>query len=209
MQPPQSRRLPNTTHARRWALACVAGVAGVAGASAVVTACGSSKPETRAAPATASSPVRGTEEAADSVAEQVRTAVYRALLRTFFRPTSGQARWIDPQPLGEKRGSADSTIHAVSDDELPPDAGWAAGVAEASGLERVCVLGGAEDSCRGRQGGVLRLSPVYAAGPGRVQVYVRYTPHGGAVGPVTEQRFTLTQRSDEWRITEHTAVSNP
>jgi hypothetical protein len=176
---------------------------------ALATACGSSKPETRPAPAATASPVRGTEEAADSVPEQARTEVYRTLLRDFFRPTSGQARWIDPRPLGEKRGATDSTIHAVSDDEMPPDAGWAAGVAEASGLERVCVLGGAEDSCRGRKGGVLRLSPVYAAGPGRVHVYARYTPYGGAVGPVTEQRFTLSRRGDSWRITEHTDVSSP
>ena len=176
---------------------------------ALSMACGSKNPETHAVPAAVASPVRGTEEAADSVPEQVRIAVYRTLLRTFFRPVSGQARWIDPQPLGEKRGSADSAIHAVSDDELPPDAGWAAGIAEAAALERVCVLGGAEDGCRGRKGGVLRFSPVYAAGPGRVHVYVRYTPHGGAEGPVTEQRFTLTRRSDYWRIDEHVEVPTP
>ena len=155
------------------------------------------------------SPVRGTEEAADSVPEATRTAVYRQLLREFFRPVSGQARWIDPQPLGEKRGTADSTIHAIADDELPPDAGWAASIVEAAGMERVCMLGGDEAGCTGRKGGVLRLSPVYAAGPDRVNVYVRYTPHGGAVGPVTEQRFTLTKRGDYWRIDDHAAVSTP
>ena len=197
-------RVPNTNAARRpLVLGCILLLA------ALSVACGSKKSETRAAPAAVASSVRGTEEAADSVPEQVRTAVYRSLVRTFFRPVAGQARWIDPQPLGEKRGSADSAIHAVSDDELPPDAGWAAGIAEAVALERVCVLGGAEDACRGRKGGVLRFSPVYAAGPGRVHVYVRYTPHGGAEGPVTEQRFTLAQRSDYWRIVEHVDVSTP
>ena len=197
-------RVPNTNAARRpLVLGCILLLA------ALSVACGSKKLETRAVPAAVASPVRGTEEAADSVPEQVRTAVYRSLVRTFFRPVAGQARWIDPQPLGEKRGAADSAIHAVSDDELPPDAGWAAGIAEAAALERVCVLGGAEDGCRGRKGGVLRFSPVYAAGPGRVRVYVRYTPHGGAEGPVTEQRFTLAQRSDYWRIVEHVDVTTP
>jgi hypothetical protein len=197
-------RVPNTNAARRpLVLGCILLLA------ALSVACGSKKSETRAVPAAVASPVRGTEEAADSVPEQVRTAVYRSLVRTFFRPVSGQARWIDPHPLGEKRGSADSAIHAVSDDELPPDAGWAAGIAEAAALERVCVLGGAEDGCRGRKGGVLRFPPVYAAGPGRVHVYVRYTPHGGAEGPVTEQRFTLAQRTDYWRIVEHVDVTTP
>ena len=102
-----------------------------------------------------------------------------------------------------------ATINAISDDEMPPDGGWAAAVAEAAGMERVCVLGGAEDGCVGRKGGVLRLSPVYAVGPDRVHVYVRYTPHGGAQGPVTEQRFTLTRRRDSWRIDDHTLVSTP
>ena len=196
--------MPNTNAARR---VLVPGAILLVGALSV--ACSSRKPETRATAAAVASPVRGTEEAADSVPEQVRHDVYRTLFRTFFRPTSGQARWIDPKPLGEKRGSADPAIHAVSDDELPPDAGWAAAIAEAAGMERVCVLGGAEDPCRGRKGGVLRLSPVYAAGPGRVNVYVRYTPHGGAEGPVTEQRFTLTQRTDYWRIAEHVDVPKP
>jgi len=181
----------------------------IAGLCGVASACGSSKPETRVSPSVLDSPVRGTEEAADSVPEATRTAVYRNLLRDFFRPISGQARWIDPHPLGEKRGAADSTIHAIADDELPPDGGWAAFILEAAGMDRVCVLGGAEDSCAGRKGGVLRLSPVYAAGPDRVHVYVRYTPHGGAVGPVTEQRFTLTRRGDYWRIDDHAAIPTP
>jgi len=195
--------LPNTAVAR------VIAVIGFGTLCAVASACGSSKPKTRATPAELASPVRGTEEAADSVPEQTRSDVYRELLRDFFRPVSGQARWIDPRPLGEKRGTSDSTIHAVSDDEMPPDGGWAEMVAEAAGMERVCVLGGAEDSCAGRKGGVLRLSPVYAAGPGRVYVYVRYTPHGGAVGPVTEQRFTLTRRGDYWRLGDNTLVPTP
>lgn len=174
----------------------------------IVVACSSNKTETRPTPV-APSPIRGTEEAADSVQEQDRTEVYRTLLRNFYRPAPGQARWIDPHPLGEKRGSSDTTIRAVSDDETPPDAGWAAFVVEASGMQRVCVLGGAEDDCRGRTGGILRFSPVYAAGPRRVHVFARYTPHGGAVGPITELRFTLGRRSDSWRIVDRAPVSNP
>ena len=200
-----SRRTP---HGIRIARAMPA-IVTVGALCAIATACGSSKPETRATPSVLDSPVRGTEEAADSVPELTRTAVYRSLIRDFFRPVAGQARWIDPQPLGEKRGTADSTINAVADDELPPDAGWAASILEAAGMERVCMLGGDETGCTGRKGGVLRLSPVYAAGPDRVHVYVRYTPHGGAVGPVTEQRFTLRKRGDYWRIDDNATVSTP
>lgn len=158
--------------------------------------------------APAPSPIRGTEEAADSVAERDRLAVYRELLRDFYRPASGQARWVDPRPLGERRGAAASdTSRAMSDDEMPPDATWAEGIVQTSGLRRVCVLGGAEDDCRGRAGGVLRFSSVYAAGPGRVRVFARYTPHGGQTGPSSEMRFTLDGRDGEWRITGKTSIS--
>ena len=177
-------------------------------AGLVSAACSSHKPPSAQVIA-AESPIRGNEEQADSVSDQDRTAVYRTLLRDFYRPTSGQARWVDTRPLGEKRGAADTTARAMSDDEAPPDASWAESVAEASGLERVCVLGGAEDGCRGRSGGVLRFSPVYADGPRRVHVYARYTPHGGAEGPTSELRFTLVRRSDEWRITDKTSVPSP
>ena len=173
----------------------VASVAGCGGRSTVSPA-----------PTPVASPIRGTEETADSVAEQDRLAVYRHLLRSFYRPTGGQARWIDTRPLGEKRGAADSIARAMSDDEMPPDAGLAESVVQASGLRRVCVLGGAEDDCRGRKGGVLRFSPVYALGPDRVHVFARYTPHGGAMGPTTELRFTLERRGSEWRIVEETTV---
>ena len=197
------RQLSNMAAARVMALVGLGTLCILAGA------CGSSRPETRVTPAEVASPVRGTEDAADSVPDQTRRDVYRSLLRDFYRPTAGQARWIDPRPLGEKRGVSDSAIRAMSDDEMPPDAGWAALVVEASGMERVCVLGGAEDSCAGRKGGVLRLSPVYAAGPEQVHVYVRYTPHGGAAGPVTEQRFTLVRRDEYWRIRDHFDVPTP
>lgn len=142
------------------------------------------------------------------MSELDRAAVYRTLLRTFYRPTSGQARWIDTRPLGEKRGAADTTLRAMADDEMPPDAAWAESVAEAGGLNRICVLGGAEDDCKGRPGGIVRFSPPYADGPGRVHVYASYTPHGGAVGPSTELRFTLRRHSDGWRIVDKTSVSH-
>jgi hypothetical protein len=183
-------------------------VVALAATCALSTACASHKPRsTDVTPAT--SPIRGTEEQADSVSDQDRNAVYRTLLRDFYRPTSGQAQWIDTRALGEKRGAADSAARAMSDDEVPPDASWAESVAEASGLQRVCVLGGAEDNCRGRRGGVLRFSPVYAAGPGRVRVFASYTPHGGDVGPISEMGFTLARRSDEWHIVNKTSVPSP
>ena len=174
----------------------------------VAAGCGG-KSSPSVVPTPTTSVIRGTEEAADSVSDADQTLVYRVLLRRFYRPTDRQARWIDPQPLGEKRGAPDTTIRAMSDDEMPPDATWAESVVQAGGMQRVCVLGGAEDACGGRQGGILRFSPPYSAGPGRVHVFARYTPHGGAVGPVSEMRFTLERRNEEWRIVAQSAVSNP
>ena len=177
----------------------------LAAACVISTACASHKPP-RAEVTAAATPIRGSEEQSDSVSENDRTAVYRELLRIFYRPTDGQARWIDTRPLGEKRGAADSAGRAMSDDEAPPDVSWAESIAQASGLQRVCVLGGAEDNCHGRPGGVLRFSPVYAAGPRRVHVFASYTPHGGEEGPTSEMRFTLARRSDEWHIVDKTSA---
>jgi len=157
-------------------------------------------------PKPVASQIRGTEEAADSVAERDRSLVYRELLQFYF-PGGKQARWIDPRPLGEKRGAPDTASGSMSDDEAPPDATWAESIVEASDIGRVCVLGGDEENCRGRPGGVLRFSPVYAAGKDRVHVFASYTPHGDAVGPKSEMRFTLERRREDWRITDKTTVS--
>ncbi len=149
--------------------------------------------------------LRGTEAAAAAVARQERLEIYRELVRVFFRPMRGQARWIDPQPLSHRRERMSDSL-AVAD----PD--WAAAIVDAVALRRVCVLDERDEECRGRPGGVLKFSAPYAvsARADTVMVFARYSPvdAGGDVARTSELEieFRLARASGGWRILSKRAI---
>lgn len=153
--------------------------------------------------------VRGSESAASRIPGEQRLAIVSEIVRRFFRPTRGQARWIDPQPLAHRRGwSADSAAH--TDEE------WAAGIAEAVGLRRVCALDENDVRCRGRPGGVLRFSVPYASGADSAVVFARYTPveKGTAASPGSgfggfELEFNMVRRDGRWHIAGKRTIAGP
>jgi hypothetical protein len=152
--------------------------------------------------------VRGTATAAASIAADGRLEIYRELVRSFFRPTRGQARWIDPQPLAHTRDRVSDSL-AVEDYE------WADEIVRTIGLRRVCALDTRDAECRGRPGGVLRFSAPYAlssAGDSAI-VFARYSsvragepamPRAGF-----EMEFRLARRDGAWRIVSKRTVANP
>ena len=191
--------------------------AAVALIAAVLAGCAQRPPEPRgAAPAAAvesgsiseTTPIpagatRGTPAQRAQVAGESGLAVYRTVVRDFFRPTRGQARWIDPRPLPDAR-----TI--VEEDRVRADDAWAAAIVAAIGHPNVCALEGDDGECRGRAGGVLRLSAPYAVGTDSAVVFARYaTVHAGEEpaqaarvagrqGP--ELQFWLVRQGAGWRL---------
>ena len=151
---------------------------------------------------------RGLERDAAMISPAQRLEIYRELVRAFFRPTRGQARWIDPQPLSHRRDRASDSL-ALEDDE------WAAAIVRTIGLRRVCALDGGDDECRGRPGGVLRLSAPYAASAGAdsVIVFTRYSNVSAGERAVSgagfEMEFHLARGDGEWRIVSKRTISGP
>ena len=140
-----------------------------------------------------------------SDAEQVET--YRTLVRDFFRPTGGQARWIDPRLLPHRRDAADS---------LSDDTAWLEELVPSIGLRRVCALDGPDHECRGRHGGVLRFSLPYAASTDTIRVFARYVPVAKGEDPAAvanrvgfEEEFSLTRRNGRLHISRHRTVGEP
>lgn len=177
-------------------------------ALALLAACRSAAPAPTPVPEAPDAPLRGDPAAAAALPPADRDAIHAAVLR-FFRPTGRQARWIDPRPLAPVRG-------AETDSAAAPDAAWALAVRESAGSARVCVLDDEGAPCRGRSGGVLRLSRAYAAGDGEARVFVRYAParesDGEVVrapGPAIESLFTLARDGGRWRIVDHRPVRTP
>ena len=158
-------------------------------------------------PATAPQ-LRGLERDAARIPPAERMEIYRELVRAFFRPTRGQARWIDPQPLSHRRDRASDSL-ALEDDE------WAAALVRTIGLRRVCALDDRDDGCRGRPGGVLRFSAPYAAfaGTDSVIVFARYSTvtagEPAVPGAGFEMEFHLARRDGEWRIVSKRTISEP
>jgi len=159
--------------------------------------------------------VRGDSARTELLSPDERLATQRSVVRGFFRPTGGQARWIDPRPLPARRDSQ-------ADAQVAPDDGWAEDLAAATDVPRVCPLLGENDlgeggPCRGRPGGVLRLSAPYAlAGGDTVVVYARYAPVRAGEDPsaVTgrwgdELEFQLVRRRGGWHIAKHRTVQAP
>jgi hypothetical protein len=171
---------------------------------ASVAACHGARPA--APPVPEIEPVeRGTAAAAAAVSPEDRLSIYTVIARNFFRPSGGQARWIDPRPLGHVRDPrADSLV--ASDIE------WADGVREAIGHERICVLGMEDDGCRGRRGSLLRFSPVYADGDESARVFVRLipvfeeTPDAKPDATRFEIVFTMARSGRAWRIARERTV---
>ena len=191
--------MSDTPSPRRLALAGLLLAAGCRGA----------RPPGPAVPEDLDPPTRGDEVAARAVSPDDRAAIHALLVGRFFRPYGGQARWIDPRPLAPVRG-------AEADSLAEPDPVWAEEVREGAGTARVCVLDAEDDACRGRQGGVLRLSRVYASGDGEARVFVRYAParHRNdaverAPGPVIESVFFLVRDGGRWRIVLQRPVRAP
>jgi hypothetical protein len=149
---------------------------------------------------------RGSERDAAMISSAQRLEIYRELVRTFFRPTRGQARWIDPQPLSHRREQASDSL-ALEDDD------WADAIVRTIGLRRVCALDGPDDDCRGRPGGILRLSAPYttSAGTDAVIVFVRYSivsaGEPAAPGEGFEMEFRLARRDDAWRIVSKRTIA--
>ena len=157
--------------------------------------------------------VRGDPAQTELLSPAERLATQSAVVRGFFRPTGGQARWIDPRPLPARR---DSQAEA----QVRPDDGWAEELAAATGMQRVCPLLaesdlGEDEPCRGRSGGVLRVSAPYALpGGDTVMVYARYAPVRAAEDPSSaadrpsydELEFELVRRGDGWHIAKHRTV---
>lgn len=148
--------------------------------------------------------VRGTASAAAAVSDGEQVAIIREIVRAFYRPTGGQARWIDPQPLAHRR-SLEADSSSVPDDD------WALAIVQAVGLGRVCVLDESDHECRGRPGGVLRFSRVYSAGSDTGRVFARYEPvrRDSRMGPAHEMEFHIVPDRGGWRIATKRSVAAP
>lgn len=157
-------------------------------------------------PSVSAGSLRGSVAAADKVSEAEQIAVIRDLVRTFYRPTRGQARWIDPQPLAHRRTFA-------ADSASVPDDDWANALVQAIALGRVCVLDRADHECRGRPGGVLRFSRVYSAASDSAIVFARYDPvplsENAAERTRNEMEFHMTRDRNGWRIESKRTVTAP
>lgn len=159
-------------------------------------------------PAAYDAPQRGTPEARARLGRDDEVAILAALVRDFFRPSGGQARWIDPRPLGDVRD-------ARADSLAEPDEAWAEAVRATASRGRVCVVGADESACRGREGGVLRFSRAYADGDARARVFARYLPARDegdgpeAVRAGFEMVLTMVRRGEGWRIASERVVRAP
>lgn len=155
-------------------------------------------------------PQRGTVDAARAVPADDRLAIYTVIVRTFFRPSGGQARWVDPRPLGDVRDARADSLAAAN-------VQWAHALREAIGHDRVCVLDedAGDDGCKGRRGSLLRFSAPYAEADGTVRVFTAVVPvftPGDPIDTPFEMAFTMERRGRGWHIAEsrtvHTRMSS-
>jgi hypothetical protein len=137
------------------------------------------------------SAVRGTDAAARAIPEEQEIEIISEVVRTFYRPTMGQARWIDARPLANERTTA-------ADSLAKPEEDWADAIVAAAGLRRVCTAD-ADEACRGRPGGTLRFSKPYATGPESAVVFAQYSPVAGGPGG-SEMEFRMVRRERAWHI---------
>jgi hypothetical protein len=147
--------------------------------------------------------IRGDPEAAVALLEEDQLAIYREVVRGFFRPTRGQARWIDAAPLAHRRDGDSASV---------ADPGRAAEIVETVGLERVCSAAGPDDDCAGRPGGTIRLSVPYRESDGSAVIFATYTPGPPRVAKHEpspfELEFHLAARERAWRIIAHRSLES-
>jgi hypothetical protein len=183
--------------------------ASIASAAAALSLVGCARPYRipDLAPGPVASPeVRGTQASARAISGEQQLQIVAEVVRSFFRPSLGQARWIDPRPLAHRRTRD-------ADSAAPADEDWAEGIVQAAGLRRVCTLD-AGSECTGRAGGILRFSAPYAEGCDSVVVFARYAPVSSGEwrapgSEFSEMEFHLVRRDREWRIVSKRTVSSP
>jgi hypothetical protein len=179
--------------------------------AATVTACGtgmfsrqSMRPIPEMPPAAASE-TRGTTEAASRISDEDQVMIIREVIRRFFRPLRGQARWVDPQPLSHRRSRSADSAMALEEN-------WVLDIVTAVGLSNVCPLTEGNLRCRGMPGAVLRFSEPYSAGPDSAVVYAVPTPvqRGEAPrsAPGPEIEFHLVRRDAVWMIVNRRTLSD-
>jgi hypothetical protein len=156
-------------------------------------------------PTAAASDVRGTPAAAALIADEDQVMIIREVIRRFFRPLRGQARWIDPQPFAHRRSAA-------ADSAMPLEENWVLDIVTATGLSNVCPLSEGNLRCQGMPGGVLRFSEPYAAGTDSAVVYAVYTPVQGGAAPRSragmELEFHLARREGAWAIVNRRSLQS-
>jgi hypothetical protein len=154
-------------------------------------------------PSTIASETRGTAEAASRIADEDQVMIIREVVRRFFRPLRGQARWLDPQPLAHARTRSADSVVALEQN-------WVLDIVTAVGLPNVCPLTEANLRCQGMPGGVLRFSEPYASGADSAIVFATYTPvrRGEApkAGRGSELEFHLARRDGAWMIVNRRSI---
>jgi ketosteroid isomerase-like protein len=136
---------------------------------------------------------RGSEALTRGISGADETRMISFILRAFYYPLDNQARWVDPRPLAHER-------NAAADSAMQPDEDRAEIIVQSVNLRRVCELGGKDDNCRGRPGGVLRFSRAYAM-PGHSDsalVYAAYRPV--QYGIESELEFRMARNPRGWHI---------
>lgn len=159
-------------------------------------------------PPAAATAARGTADEAARLPDEDQVLIVSEVIRRFYLPLRGQARWIDPRPLAHRRSAA-------ADSASPPEENRALEIVLATGMANVCPLTEANLRCRGLPGGVLRFSEPYALGnaarPDSARVFARYTPiqRGAAPGPGPgeEMEFTLARRDAGWTLLSRRGVA--
>ena len=157
-------------------------------------------------PPAAAPETRGTAEAASRIGDENQVMIIREVVRRFFRPLRGQARWIDPQPLSHRRSQGSDSAMALEEN-------WVLDIVTAIGLSNVCPLTEGNLRCRGMPGTVLRFSEPYSAGGDSAIVYALPTAvqRGAAPtsAPGSEIEFHLARRDGAWVIVNRRTLSVP
>jgi hypothetical protein len=149
--------------------------------------------------------VRGTADAAGSLTDDDQTSIVDRILTNYYFPPDNQARWLDPRPLAHVRLQA-------ADDTVGADPDFADEVIKMNPNSRTCVLGGRDFNCRGRKGGIVRLSWPYKVGKDSAVVFGIYTPRdsaGVAGKPEPERQFRLRFNPDGYWEMRRSVLVNP
>ena len=151
------------------------------------------------------SDIRGSADAARAIPEPEQIEIAREVVRSFFRPTRGQARWIDSRILSHRRSAAGDS--AASPDDERADA-----IVQAVGLRRVCTLD-ADAECRDRPGAALTFSSAYLMRPDTAIIFARITTIAAGAPAIPakgfEMEFHLARTDGGWRIVAKRTIAAP